>query len=98
MIKNKEKGGKPKNNIVKNKPELIYKYEGQEYAQFTRLLSNGRYKAHCSDGVERMAHIPGQLRNRTLVNPGDFVLLSFVNFKITRPISFIVILSMKQEL
>jgi hypothetical protein len=49
MPKNKGKGGKNrkrgKNEAVVGKRELIFKEEGQEYAQVLRMLGNGRCDA-----------------------------------------------------
>ena len=40
------------------KRELIFKEDGQEYAQVLRMLGNGRLEAQCIDGVKRLCHIP----------------------------------------
>ncbi|EOD09064.1 hypothetical protein EMIHUDRAFT_68064, partial [Emiliania huxleyi CCMP1516] len=46
-----------------NKRELIFKEDGQEYAQVTRMLGNGRLEAFCFDGVNsRICHIRGKVR------------------------------------
>ena len=60
--------------------ELIIKEEGQEYAQIMRLLGQGRVEANCMDGVKRMAHIRGKLRNRVWINAGDIILVSLREF------------------
>jgi translation initiation factor 1A len=46
------------------KRELIFKEEGQEYAQVIKMLGNGRLEAFCFDGVSRLAHIRGKLRKK----------------------------------
>lgn len=53
MPKNKGKGGKNrkrgKNEADDEKRELIFKEDGQEYAQVTNMLGNGRLEANCID-------------------------------------------------
>ena len=49
------------------KRELIFKEEGQEYAQVVKMLGNGRLEAFCFDGVSRLAHIRGKLRKKVSV-------------------------------
>ena len=58
-----------------NKRDLVYKEEGQEYAQCLKLLGSGRMKVHCFDGKERMAKIRGKFKKRVWVNLGDVVLV-----------------------
>jgi translation initiation factor 1A len=36
--------------------ELVFKEEGQEYAQVVKMLGNGRLEALCFDGEKRLAH------------------------------------------
>lgn len=54
MPKNKGKGGKNrrrgKNENETEKRELVFKEDGQEYAQVTKMLGNGRLEAMCFDG------------------------------------------------
>jgi len=54
MPKNKGKGGKNrrrgKNENEAEKRELVFKEDGQEYAQVTKMLGNGRLEATCFDG------------------------------------------------
>lgn len=45
--------------VLAEKRELVFKEEGQEYAQVVRMLGNGRLKASCFDGEDRMAHVRG---------------------------------------
>jgi len=85
MPKNKGKGGKNrrrgKNENDNEKRELVFKEEGQEYAQVLRMLGNGRLSAYCFDGTTRMAHIRGKLRKKVWVNQGDIILLSIRDFQ-----------------
>ena len=84
MPKNKGKGGKNrrrgKNENEGVKRELVFKEDGQEYAQVrvllvplmmnylpgqvTKMLGNGRLEAMCFDGVKRLCHIRGKLRKK----------------------------------
>nr|6GSM_i Chain i, Eukaryotic translation initiation factor 1A [Saccharomyces cerevisiae S288C] len=63
------------------KRELIYKEEGQEYAQITKMLGNGRVEASCFDGNKRMAHIRGKLRKKVWMGQGDIILVSLRDFQ-----------------
>ncbi|CDO52002.1 hypothetical protein DV451_000317 [Geotrichum candidum] len=85
MVKSKGKGGKNrrrgKNENDGFKRELVIKEEGQEYAQITKMLGNGRVDASCFDGVRRMAHIRGKMRKKVWINVGDIVLLSLREFQ-----------------
>jgi len=61
MPKNKGKGGKNrrrgKNENETEKRELVFKEDGQEYAQVTKMLGNGRLEAMCFDGKEAANNI-----------------------------------------
>ena len=58
------------------KRELLFKEEGQDYGQVTRMLGNGRVECNCMDGQKRQCSIRGKLRNRVWINPGDLLLIS----------------------
>lgn len=81
----KGKGGKNrrrgKNDNGGQKRELIYKEEGQEYAQITKMLGNGRIEVSCFDGVKRMGHIRGKLRKKVWMGQGDIILVSLRDFQ-----------------
>mmetsp|Transcript_8553 Transcript_8553/g.15159 ORF Transcript_8553/g.15159 Transcript_8553/m.15159 type:complete len:143 (+) Transcript_8553:224-652(+) len=85
MPKNKGKGGKNrrrgKNDNENEKRELIFKEDGQEYAQILKMLGNGRCEAYCFDGEKRLCHIRGKLRKKVWVNVGDIVLLGLREFE-----------------
>ncbi|KAG1052787.1 hypothetical protein G6F43_005101 [Rhizopus delemar] len=85
MVKNKGNGGKSrrrgKNDTENDKRELVFKEEGQEYAQVVKMLGNGRVEAQCFDGVKRLALIRGKLRKKVWINQGDIVLLSLREFQ-----------------
>jgi translation initiation factor 1A len=76
------KRGTNKNDPVKR--ELILKEEGQEYAQCTKMLGNGRIEVACFDGVKRLATIRGKMRKKVWVNVGDIVLLGLRDFQDTK--------------
>ncbi|KAI7894056.1 eukaryotic translation initiation factor 1A, Y-chromosomal, partial [Mucor mucedo] len=70
-----------KNDTENDKRELVFKEEGQEYAQVLKMLGNGRVEAQCFDGVKRLALIRGKLRKKVWINQGDIVLLSLRDFQ-----------------
>jgi len=88
MPKNKGKGGKNrrrgKNENENEKRELIFKEEGQEYAQVTKMLGNGRLEAMCFDGTKRLCHIRGKLRKKVWINGGDIILLGLRDYQDTK--------------
>ncbi|ERL95654.1 hypothetical protein D910_00077, partial [Dendroctonus ponderosae] len=62
--KNRRRG---KNENEKEKRELIFKEYGQEYAQVTKMLGNGRLDVMCFDGV--------------WINQGDIFLLGLRDYQ-----------------
>lgn len=84
MPKNKGKGGKNRRrgkNENEEKRELQFKEDGQEYAQVTRMLGNGRLEAMCFDGTKRLCHIRGKLRKKVWVNQGDIILVGLRDYQ-----------------
>jgi len=85
MPKNKGKGGKNrrrgKNENEGLKRELVFKEDGQEYAQVTKMLGNGRLEAMCFDGVKRLCHIRGKLRKKVWINQTDIVLIGLRDYQ-----------------
>jgi len=85
MPKNKGKGGKNrrrgKNENEQAKRELDLKEDGQEYAQVTKILGNGRVNAYCFDGKERLANIRGKMRKKIWINTNDIVLVGLRDFQ-----------------
>ena len=78
----KGKGGKGRKRRGEGeKRELIFKEEGQEYAQVLKMLGNGRCDCMCIDGVKRLCHIRGKMRKRVWINVGDIVLASLRDFQ-----------------
>ncbi|KAH7638499.1 eukaryotic translation initiation factor 1A [Dermatophagoides farinae] len=88
MPKNKGKGGKNrrrgKNENEDEKRELVFKEDGQEYAQVMRMLGNGRLEAYCFDGVKRLCHIRGKLRKKVWINQGDIILIGLRDYQDTK--------------
>ncbi|KYQ90928.1 eukaryotic translation initiation factor 1A [Tieghemostelium lacteum] len=84
MPKNKGKGGKNRRrgkNENEQKRELQFKEDGQEYAQVTKMLGNGRLEALCLDGPSRLCHISGRLRKKEWINAGDIILLQLRDYQ-----------------
>ncbi|XP_015785919.1 eukaryotic translation initiation factor 1A, Y-chromosomal [Tetranychus urticae] len=85
MPKNKGKGGKNrrrgKNENETEKRELVFKEDGQEYAQVVKMLGNGRLEAFCFDGVKRLCHIRGKLRKKVWINQGDIILVGLRDYQ-----------------
>ena len=80
----KSKGGKNKRrgkNESLSKRELIFKEDGQEYAQVTRMLGNGRLEAYCFDGTKRQCHIRGQMKRRVWINNDDIILVGLRDYQ-----------------
>jgi len=85
MPKNKGKGGKNrrrgKNENENEKRELVFKEDGQEYAQVLKMLGNWRIEALCFDGTKRLCHIRGKLRKKVWINAGDIILLGLREYQ-----------------
>ncbi|KAJ1425862.1 hypothetical protein B484DRAFT_450934 [Ochromonadaceae sp. CCMP2298] len=86
MPKNKGKGGKnfkkgKKRDEGENRRDLIYKEDGQEYAQVLRMLGDGRLALQCYDDVARTGLIRGTMRRRVWINTGDIVLVGLREFQ-----------------
>jgi translation initiation factor 1A len=88
MPKNKGKGGKNrrrgKNENEDEKRELVFKEDGQEYAQVIKMLGNGRLEATCFDGTKRLCHIRGKLRKKVWINAGDIILIGLRDYQDTK--------------
>lgn len=77
----KKKGKRQNANKDVIKRELVFKEDGQEYAQAVRMLGNGRLEALCYDGKTRLAIIRGKMRKRIWVNTGDIILVGLRDFQ-----------------
>ena len=63
------------------KRELIIKDAEQEYGQVLKMLGNGRVRAMCFDGVDRLCHIRGKMRKKVWIGAGDIILVSLRDFQ-----------------
>merc|ERR1712093_739271 len=85
MPKNKGKGGKSrrrgKGDSGLDKRELIFKEDGQEYAQVLTMLGGGRLEAQCFDGVKRLCGIRGKMRKRVWIAQGDIILVGLRDYQ-----------------
>uniref|UniRef100_A0A8C5YS72 Eukaryotic translation initiation factor 4C n=1 Tax=Marmota marmota marmota TaxID=9994 RepID=A0A8C5YS72_MARMA len=86
MPKNKGKGGKNrcrgKNENESEKRELVFKEDGQVYAQVIKMLGNGRLEAMCFDGIKRLCHIRGKLRKKVWINSSDIILVGLRDYQV----------------
>ncbi|XP_035872644.1 eukaryotic translation initiation factor 1A, X-chromosomal isoform X3 [Phyllostomus hastatus] len=76
--KNRRRG---KNENESEKRELVFKEDGQEYAQVIKMLGNGRLEAMCFDGVKRLCHIRGKLRKKVWINTSDIILVGLRDYQ-----------------
>ncbi|OQR76962.1 eukaryotic translation initiation factor 1A [Tropilaelaps mercedesae] len=76
--KNRRRG---KNENEAEKRELVFKEDGQEYAQVVKMLGNGRLEAMCFDGTKRLCHIRGKLRKKVWINQGDIILVGLRDYQ-----------------
>tara|TARA_Y100000389_G_scaffold204224_1_gene255669 strand:- start:60 stop:470 length:411 start_codon:yes stop_codon:yes gene_type:complete len=85
MGKNTGKGGKyfrkSKNLTQAEKRQMIYKEEGQEYAQVKKMLGNGRCEIYCFDGRTRIGHIRGSMHKRIWICVDDIILVSLRDYQ-----------------
>ncbi|XP_071270748.1 eukaryotic translation initiation factor 1A, X-chromosomal-like isoform X3 [Salvelinus alpinus] len=77
--KNRRRG---KNENESEKRELVFKEDGQEYAQVIKMLGNGRLEAMCFDGVKRLCHIRGKLRKKVWINTSDIILVGLRDYQV----------------
>lgn len=64
-----------------SKRDMVYKEEGQEYGQITKLLGNGTATVMCIDGRPRLGVICGRMKNRVWIQVNDIVLVSLREFE-----------------
>jgi translation initiation factor 1A len=81
MPKRKTKGQKRKIRKEPDKRELVYKDDGQEYAKVLKMLGNGRCELQCIDGITRLGHIRGAMRNKIWIKISDFVLVGLRDYQ-----------------
>ena len=86
MVRNSGNGGKKhKRSAAKNHnsgvQELIFKEDGQEYAQVQDPLGNCRFSLQCQDGKSRMGTVRGKLHKKIWIARGDVVLVGLRDFQ-----------------
>lgn len=84
MPANKRGGKKHKRGKkigFRDKRELIFKEDGQEYAQATKMLGSGHVEVFCFDGVTRLGKIRGKMHKRVWITVGDMVLIGLREFE-----------------
>lgn len=74
--KNAKKRAKKFVNNRNASRQLEKKQEDQEYALLTKKFGDCRFECICSDGITRVAHVPGKFRNRWRFLIDDYVLVS----------------------
>lgn len=87
MPKNKGAGGK---NFKKGKKiqddttsrELIFKEEGQEYGQITKMLGGSKVEVHCIDDIKRICFIRNKIYKKVWLGVGDIILISTRDYEI----------------
>lgn len=75
------KGHKKGKRQTDSKRELEFRDEGQDYAQVTKMLGDGRVDAQCFDGSQRICHIRGKFRKRVWIAVGDIILIGLRDFQ-----------------
>ena len=84
MPRARGKGGKNRKKTKatqdRERRELQFKEDGQEYGQVLRLLGSGRVEVQCVDGKKRTCTIRGSMRNRVWIHAGDIVLIGLREF------------------
>ena len=84
MPRARGKGGKNRKKTKaqqdKERRELQFKEDGQEYGQVLRLLGSGRVEVYCIDGKKRTCLIRGSMRNRVWIHTGDILLIGLRDF------------------
>ncbi|CAM8904709.1 unnamed protein product [Rhodiola kirilowii] len=68
-------------DVGAEKRELIFKEDGQEYAQVLRMLGNGRCEATCIDGTKRLCHIRGKMHKKVWIAAGDIILVGLRDYQ-----------------
>lgn len=81
------KGGGKKKKGAKNggagsfRRELIFREDGQEYAQVIDMLGNGHVRLDCCDEIKRLGTIRGKMKNRVWIQRGDIVLVGLREYQ-----------------
>jgi translation initiation factor 1A len=84
---NIKKGGKKGKKMKKDssrfdiKRDLQTKQEDQCYAQAIKLLGDCRVELQCFDGMKRVGHIRGSMKNKVWITVGDVLLVGLRDFQ-----------------
>lgn len=82
MIKrNKKTERKKKKTTFDSRRDLQIKTDGQVYAKVLKNLGNCRLELECYDGIKRLGHIRGSMKNKVWISVGDIVLISTRDFQ-----------------
>jgi translation initiation factor 1A len=83
-IRNDKNINKKSEKIIMNNEdkerELLFKLDGQEYAQVLRILGNGRIALSSFDGIARTGLIKGKMLNEE-IEKGNIVLIGLREFQ-----------------
>jgi translation initiation factor 1A len=80
-IKNNKKTDRKKNKTQNLKRDLQLREDGQIYAKVLKTLGNCRLELECYDGVKRIGHIRGSMKNKIWIATGDIVLACTRDFQ-----------------
>lgn len=78
---NKKTQRKKKKTTENSKRDLQLKADGQVYAKVLKTLGNCRLELECYDGIKRLGHIRGSMKNKTWIAVGDIVLVGTRDFQ-----------------
>ena len=83
MPRKRGRGGRRggKRGGLGSKRELVFKDEGEEYAQVLKLLGSGRMDVMCMDGKRRRAKVRGKFKRRVWIHVGDIILATIREFE-----------------
>ena len=81
MPKKKKRGKNAKNKFVREKREIVFAEDMQEYAIIDKLLGDRRLNVTLIDGTTKLAIIPGRFRKRKWMKQGDLILVSAREFQ-----------------
>ncbi|KAL7228945.1 hypothetical protein ACSBR2_007610 [Camellia fascicularis] len=76
--KNRKRG---KNEADDEKRKLVFKEDGQEYAQVQRMLGNGRCEAMCIDRTKRLCHTHGKMHKKVWIAIRDIILVGLRDYQ-----------------
>ena len=82
MPKNKPKRTNRRGSQEKVRRELIYKEDGQEYAEVQKALGDGRFTMQCYDNISRIGKIRGKHHRMMWIGVGDLILISLRDFEV----------------